>query len=80
MYMVSKLLQRPSLHKDQTCAALWRLKILEAAVKAIADKLRAGQYIQIIKVIGIKDNEEADKLAHDTMEGLALLSSKPPIG
>ena len=41
---------------------------LEAAVQAMAESLREGQDIRIIKVkshIGIKGNEEADRLAHD---------------
>ncbi len=66
MYMISKHLRCPSLHKESK-----HLGILDAAVKAIAESLRAGQHIQIIKVkshIGIKGNEEADRLAHDACE------------
>ncbi len=66
MAMVSKHLQCPSSHKDSK-----RSGILDAAVKAIAETLGAGQHIQIIKVnshTGIQGNEEACKLAHDACE------------
>ena len=63
IYMLSKHLRCPSLHREST-----HLGILEAAVQAMAESLREGQDIRIIKVkshIGIKGNEEAGRLAHD---------------
>ena len=63
MYMLSKYLRCPSLHRESE-----HLGILEAAAQAMADSLREGQNIRIVKVkshIGIKGNEEADRLAHD---------------
>ena len=49
------------------------LGILDAAVQSMAESLRRGQNVQIIKVkshIGIKGNEEADRLAHDACESI----------
>ena len=66
MYMLSKHLRCPSLHRESK-----HLGILNAAVESIAKSLRSGQNIHIIKVkshIGIKGNEEADRLAHDACE------------
>ena len=66
MYMLSKHLRCPSLHRESK-----HLGILNAAVESIAKSLRSGQNIHIIKVKshnGIKGNEEADRLAHDACE------------
>ena len=66
MYMLSKQLRSPSLHKESK-----HLGILESAVDNVMDKLRRGQRIRVIKVkshIGIKGNEKADQLAHDACE------------
>ena len=66
MYMLSKHLRCPSLHRESK-----HLGLLDATVQAMAESLRAGQTIQIVKVkshIGIKGNEEADRLAHDACE------------
>ena len=63
MYMLSKHLRCPSLHRESK-----HLGILEAAVQAMAESLREGQDTRIIKVkshIGINGKEEADRLAHD---------------
>ena len=68
MYMLSKHLRCPSLHRESK-----DLGILDAAVQTMAESLRRGQNVQIIKVkshIGIKGNEEADRLAHDACESI----------
>ena len=47
--------------------------ILNATVQSLAESLRMGQRVQIIKVkshIGIKGNEEADRLAHDACKSM----------
>lgn len=61
----------PSLQRESR-----HLGILDAAVLAVqimAESLRMGQNVQIIKLksqIGIKGNEEADRLAHDAFESI----------
>ena len=68
MYMLSKHMRCPSLHKESK-----HLGILDSAVSNIIQSLRRGQRIQIVKVkshIVIKGNEQADELAHDACESV----------
>ncbi len=68
MYMISKHLRCPSLNRESK-----HVGILQSAVQKAAESLRRGQKIQIIKVkshIGIKGNEEADRLAHDACKSV----------